>query len=131
MIKINLWDAKSLKKKEKNNAVYLFQGNRNPYIDHPEYVGIIWNSFLSNDSFDFENIISVYPNPAINNEVYVSTATELKSIVLYNINGQIIQEIKNPSKVNDAYKVSDLPKGFYLIQLATENASTTKKIIVN
>ncbi|MDD3005784.1 T9SS type A sorting domain-containing protein, partial [Flavobacterium sp.] len=98
---------------------------------HPEYVGIIWNSFLSNDSFELENTISIYPNPTINNEVYVSTATELKSIVLYNINGQIIQEIKNPSKVNDVYKVSDLPKGFYLMQLATENASTTKKIIVN
>lgn len=114
-----------------NDIYYNHQSNRNPYIDHPEYVGIIWNSFLSNDSFDLENTISVYPNPAINNEVYVSTATELKSIVLYNINGQIIQEIKNPSKVNDAYKVSDLPKGFYLMQLATENASTTKKIIVN
>lgn len=114
-----------------NDIYYNHQSNRNPYIDHPEYVGIIWNSFLANNSFDLENTISVYPNPTINNEVYVSTATELKSIVLYNINGQIIQEIKNPSKVNDAYKVSDLPKGFYLMQLATENASTTKKIIVN
>jgi endonuclease I len=114
-----------------NDIYYNHQNNRNPYIDHPEYVGIIWNGFLSNDSFELKNAISIYPNPAINNEVYVSTSTELKSIVLYNINGQIIQEIKNPSKVNDAYKVSDLPKGFYLMQLATENASTTKKIIVN
>jgi len=132
LVKWHTDDPVSAKEIAINNDIYYnHQSNRNPYIDHPEYVGIIWNSFLSNDSFDFENIISVYPNPAINNEVYVSTATELKSIVLYNINGQIIQEIKNPSKVNDAYKVSDLPKGFYLIQLATENASTTKKIIVN
>jgi len=132
LVKWHTDDPVSAKEIAINNDIYYnHQSNRNPYIDHPEYVGIIWNSFLSNDSFDLENIISVYPNPAINNEVYVSTATELKSIVLYNINGQIIQEIKNPSKVNDAYKVSDLPKGFYLIQLATENASTTKKIIVN
>ena len=132
LVKWHTDDPVSAKEIAINNDIYYnHQSNRNPYIDHPEYVGIIWNSFLSNDSFDLENIISVYPNPAINNEVYVSTATELKSIVLYNINGQIIQEIKNPSKVNDAYKISDLPKGFYLIQLATENASTTKKIIVN
>jgi endonuclease I len=132
LVKWHTDDPVSAKEIAINNDIYYnHQSNRNPYIDHPEYVGIIWNSFLSNDSFDLENIISVYPNPAINNEVYVSTATELKSIVLYNINGQIIQEIKNPSKVNDAYKVSDLPKGFYLMQLATENASTTKKIIVN
>ena len=117
------------------------QGNRNPFIDNPYLATVIWGGpvaenrwpaiFLSAEDFVSVENASIYPNPAINNEVYVSTATELKSIVLYNINGQIIQEIKNPSKVNDAYKVSDLPKGFYLIQLATENASTTKKIIVN
>ena len=117
------------------------QGNRNPFIDNPYLATVIWGGpvaenrwpaiFLSAEDFVSVENASIYPNPAINNEVYVSTATELKSIVLYNINGQIIQEIKNPSKVNDAYKVSDLPKGFYLIQLATENALTTKKIIVN
>ena len=117
------------------------QGNRNPFIDNPYLATVIWGGpvaenrwptvILSTEDFASIENASIYPNPAINNEVYVSTATELKSIVLYNINGQIIQEIKNPSKVNDSYKVSDLPKGFYLIQLATENASTTKKIIVN
>ncbi|NHM04135.1 endonuclease [Flavobacterium celericrescens] len=115
-----------------NDVYYNHQSNRNPYIDHPEYVGIIWNSYLASDSFAFENSISVYPNPAINNEVYVSTANDLKSIVLFNINGQIIQEIKNPSKVeNDTYKLSNLPKGFYLLQLSSENATTTKKVLVN
>ena len=117
------------------------QGNRNPFIDNPYLATVIWGGpvaenrwptvILSTEDFVSIENASVYPNPTINNEVYVSTTTELKSIVLYNINGQIIQEIKNPSKVNDVYKVSDLPKGFYLMQLATENASTTKKIIVN
>ena len=70
--------------------------------------------------------------PTINNEVYVESELELKTIILYNVNGQIIQEIKNPSKVeNNAYKVSNLPTGFYIMQLASENASTTKKLIVN
>ncbi len=124
-----------------NTANSFAQGNRNPFIDNPYLATVIWGGpvaenrwpaiFLSAEDFVSIESASVYPNPAINNEVYVSTVTELKSIILYNINGQIIQEIKNPSKVNDAYKVSDLPKGFYLIQLATENASTTKKVIVN
>ena len=118
------------------------QGNRNPFIDNPYLATVIWGGpvaenrwptvILSTEDFVSIENASVYPNPTINNEVYVSTTTELKSIVLYNINGQIIQEIKNPSKVeNDAYKVSNLPTGFYLMLLATENASTTKKIIVN
>ena len=28
----------------RNNASYTYQGNRNPYIDHPEYVALIWGS---------------------------------------------------------------------------------------
>lgn len=124
-----------------NTANTYAQGNRNPFIDNPYLATVIWGGpvaenrwptvILSTESFVSIENASIYPNPTINNEVYVSTEIELKSIVLYTINGQIIQEIKNPSKVNDAYKVSDLPKGFYLMQLASENASTTKKLIVN
>ena len=125
-------DPVSAKETAINNDVYYnHQTNRNPYIDHPEYVGVIWNSFLSNNSFKLESTVSIYPNPVSNNEVFISTLSELKSIVLYNINGQIIQEIKNPSKINEAYKVSNLPKGFYLMQLASENESITKKIMVD
>lgn len=28
----------------RNNATYTYQGNRNPYIDHPEYVNQIWGT---------------------------------------------------------------------------------------
>ena len=86
---------------------------------------------LSTDTFVLENQISIYPNPAINNEVTISSETELKSIVLYNINGQIIQEIKNPTRVDNSYKVNNLSSGFYLVQMASENAVATKKVIVN
>lgn len=29
---------------DRNNAIYARQNNRNPYIDHPEYAQLIWNS---------------------------------------------------------------------------------------
>ncbi len=28
----------------RNNASYIYQGNRNPYIDHPEYVNLVWGN---------------------------------------------------------------------------------------
>lgn len=28
----------------RNNASYVFQGNRNPYIDHPEFVNAVWGT---------------------------------------------------------------------------------------
>lgn len=29
---------------ERNEAIYQFQGNRNPFIDHPEWVALIWGT---------------------------------------------------------------------------------------
>ena len=26
----------------RNNVIYSYQHNRNPFIDHPEYVALIW-----------------------------------------------------------------------------------------
>lgn len=35
-------DPVSTKEIDRNNDVYMIQGNRNPYIDHPEYVALVW-----------------------------------------------------------------------------------------
>jgi len=37
-------DPVSEKEINRNNAAYSFQGNRNPFIDHPEYVNSIWGT---------------------------------------------------------------------------------------
>lgn len=137
LIKWHKEDPVSAKEIAQNNTIYTFQGNRNPFIDNPSYVCDIWTTqcntvdTLSSDNFTFVNTISIYPNPAVNNEVTISSETELKSIILYNINGQIIQEIKNPTRVDNLYKVNNLPNGFYLVQMTSENAVATKKVIVN
>lgn len=34
-------DSKEL---DRNDAIYAIQGNRNPFIDHPEYVNLIWGN---------------------------------------------------------------------------------------
>lgn len=45
----NQLDPVSQKEIERNNAVYAIQGNRNPFIDHPEWVQAIWGN-LPNDN---------------------------------------------------------------------------------
>jgi endonuclease I len=35
-------DTVSAREIVRNNAIYALQNNRNPFIDHPEYVGMIW-----------------------------------------------------------------------------------------
>lgn len=39
----NAQDPVSAREIARNNAIYTRQNNRNPYIDHPEYVNQIWN----------------------------------------------------------------------------------------
>ena len=34
----------------RNNAAYTYQGNRNPYIDHPNWVNLVWNPNATVDS---------------------------------------------------------------------------------
>lgn len=49
-------DPVSAKETERNKAVYNYQGNRNPFIDNPEYVQSIWSSERpepSNHAADF------------------------------------------------------------------------------
>lgn len=46
----NAADPVSQKEIDRNNAVYNIQGNRNPYIDHPEYVNYVWGGPLPEPS---------------------------------------------------------------------------------
>jgi endonuclease I len=52
-------DPVSEKEINRNNAVYSYQQNRNPFIDHPEFVGKIWGMGVSSLSFTSSPSISV------------------------------------------------------------------------
>ena len=45
----NAQDPVSAREIARNNAIYARQNNRNPYIDHPEYVNQIWGGTSSTD----------------------------------------------------------------------------------
>ncbi|MBE0638578.1 MAG: endonuclease [Bacteroidales bacterium] len=42
-------DPVSAKEIDRNNAVFAIQGNRNPFIDHPEYVQCVWATCLEDE----------------------------------------------------------------------------------
>jgi endonuclease I len=132
IVKWHTDDPVSAKEIAANNDIYYnHQNNRNPYIDHPEYVGVIWNSFLENNSFVFGDSISIYPNPTNNHTISIRTTAIIDNIQLITINGQLIQEIKKPILANATYTLENLPQGFYFLKLFSNNNSITKKISVN
>lgn len=127
-------DPVSAKEIAINNRVYQHQGNRNPYIDHPEYVCQIWPTqcaTLSTQNIVSLENISVYPNPTNENRINIESKIALDEIQLINLNGQLIQVIQKPEFTNNTYSLDNLPQGFYLLRLSSENQSITKKIIVN
>ncbi|ESU20259.1 extracellular ribonuclease [Flavobacterium enshiense DK69] len=125
-------DPVSQKEIDRNNAVYGAQGNRNPYIDHPEWVSVIWGSTLATESFDALANATIFPNPTNDSRINIVSEAELNEIQLINSNGQIIQYIKKPASIQNTYRLDNLPKGFYLVKLSSENNKTiTKKIVVN
>ena len=124
-------DPVSIKETNRNNVIYNYQGNRNPYVDHPEYVAIVWGSSLSTAEFNTLSAVAVYPNPSNNHRINIQTETVLDEIQLVNVNGQIMQELKNPAANNNDYTVENIPSGFYLLRLTSNNQTVIKKVIVN
>jgi len=127
----HIQDPVSDKEIARNNAVYGIQGNRNPFIDHPEYVQIIWGAVLGVKNFDILATVSVYPNPSNDHRVNIQSDVVLDKIELVNINGQIVQQIKKPVSQNNTYTLENLPQGFYFIKLTSDNQTATKKVMVN
>lgn len=115
----------------RNNAVYAFQGNRNPYIDHPEYVQAIWGTPAGTSDFEVAANISIYPNPATGNMINVYSEAVIDNLQLININGQVVKNIDAPQFSDNKYILQDLPQGFYFLKLEGAGGYVTKKIIVN
>lgn len=124
-------DPVSEKEINRNNAVYAVQGNRNPFIDHPEYVAIIWGTSLSTNQYNSLAAVVVYPNPSTNQRINIEATTALDEIQLINVNGQIMQQIKNPKMNNNNYSLENVPAGFYILRISNGNQSIVKKVIVN
>ena len=127
----NAQDPVSTKEVLRNNASYIHQGNRNPYIDNNSYLTTIWGSPLSSDSFELSANINIFPNPTKGNKVTIQSDINLDIIELININGQVIERIEKPVFENNSFELNNLQTGFYFVKLSADNQSTTKKLIVN
>lgn len=133
---------------EDNRNIYLGnanntygQGNRNPFIDNPYLATVIWggpiaqnrwpNIFLETASFEALSDVSIYPNPSNDQTINIETEADIESIQLVNINGQLMMEVKKPTKVQNTYTLHDLPDGFYFVKISSEAGTVTKKVLLN
>ncbi|CCG53429.1 Probable extracellular ribonuclease precursor [Flavobacterium indicum GPTSA100-9 = DSM 17447] len=134
LLKWHMIDPVSQREIDRNNAIYARQNNRNPYIDHPEYVCQIYPtqcSALAASSFALNEAIKIFPNPTNTNEININTNEIIYNLELYTINGQLIKSVSNPVFTNNTYTLSNLTSGFYLFKVYSDNGIAIKKILVN
>ena len=131
-------DPVSRKEIDRNNAVYAIQGNRNPFIDHPEYADCIWGtgdcstgiSMVANGTTTF----SLYPNPA-RNEVTVTLKRPIDdnsaTIKVWNITGQVsYSTVPGAGSISIDVPLSGLSKGVYFMQIITAGSSEVQKFVI-
>ncbi|PKP22122.1 MAG: endonuclease I [Bacteroidetes bacterium HGW-Bacteroidetes-22] len=125
-------DPVSQKEIDRNNAVYSYQNNRNPFIDHPEFADKIWGDPASSVSTRTRLRVDVSPNPCTNTvEITVPKVQATLQITFFTINGQVVlhQEIANESQA--IIDVNGINAGLYLIEVAAEDGIYHGKLIKN
>jgi hypothetical protein len=80
---------------------------------------------LSTANYALIKELTVYPNPATHT-IYINSGAKLTKVELYNNIGQ--QVLSTPETLE--VKINHLEKGLYLLKLYSENATTTKKVII-
>lgn len=124
-------DPVSQKEIDRNNDVFQHQGNRNPFVDNPQWVQAIWGNSLSVTQSNTQFNFIVYPNPSNSNRIHIQSDAILDEIQLITINGQVMQQIQNPDHQNNTYTIENLSSGFYFLKIISDNQSVTKKVIIN
>lgn len=75
MLQWNAQDPVSQKEIDRNNAIYSFQHNRNPFIDHPEYAESIWGTGSVSLNFTSTAVTSATVNQPYSYAVSVTGPT--------------------------------------------------------
>jgi aminopeptidase N len=80
---------------------------------------------LASNSFDLEQTISVYPNPA-NDELHIMmpTSVQLEKVEIFNTLGQLVGQ-----KIDHDFSISELASGIHLLKITTSEGVIHKNFI--
>jgi hypothetical protein len=117
----------------RNNVIYTWQVNRNPFIDYPDLADYIWGAHAGEQWFASlstaehgELTVAVYPNPAAN-YVMVSGITGDAVIDVFSVGGS---QLYHKTFQGETRLELDLATGIYFAKITSEGKSAVKKIVV-
>ncbi len=113
-------DPVSEKETSRNNAVYTFQSNRNPFIDHPEYVAAIWGGgTVDVDHLDISRQLTVYPIPAGSKCTIDHSGLYSRNVTVSfsDLSGRTIIGNYTTTSTEVIIDTESLGKGYYIVTL--------------
>ncbi|WP_298154018.1 endonuclease [Flavobacterium sp.] len=128
----NMADVADDYEMNRNNVVYNWQKNRNPFIDYPLLAEYIWGSHAGETWFaslavadNLDVKVGLYPNPA-HDSLFISGVSS-GNVVVYSMTGVTLFN-KNFTD-NTAIPLS-LSSGMYLAKVTSGGKTTVKKLVV-
>ncbi len=104
LLKWHRQDPVSQKEIDRNNAVYSFQGNRNPYIDYPNMVEYIWGDSIGYE-FSFSGAHSTTPSITVSSNLidfgYIADGTSKQTEIYIkgrNLTSTVTVQILNDNR---------------------------------
>ncbi|MBN9313613.1 MAG: hypothetical protein BGO40_12180 [Chryseobacterium sp. 39-10] len=93
------------------------------------YISVTNDSKLATIDSKIENSVNVYPNPFTDNLKIKCKNQNIQDILLYDLNGELIKDIKSINKKEFEFKPINLPSSMYLLMVITNKGIQTFKII--
>ena len=136
-------DPVSTKEIDRNDAVYAIQNNRNPFIDHPEYVEYVYDpqSGIEGDVCNSELNVFASPNP-FSSSVQISYNLDLESSVtvqVFDVHGRLVSQVQNNTYTESGFHQltwngtnqigAAVDSGIYFIVLSSESFSASARMV--
>lgn len=120
-------DPVSAKEIARNEAAFAHQGNRNPFVDHPEYVDAIWGS--SSSSRLLSEVTTSYQQKELTVNYGVAKPV---SIAVFDASGRQLIEYSSPSNQSVEVKLPIALKkqSLYVVKVYTDEKVMIKKFVV-
>ena len=126
LLRWNDLDPVSAKEKERNEAIYNdYQRNRNPFVDHPEYARMIWDSNWNAIEDGSNEAIYLFPNPIDRGQtLHVSgNCQAFDAVVLCDLCGRTLLKAAGDSVGEFSLNIpGNLAKGCFVVKLIRNGA---------